>query len=140
MKKCFFCDAINLNDGQIIQQSDNFIARFDDFPVNPGHLQIYPKKHIVSFFDLNEAEQTEMSALLHKVKKVVDVEFSPDAYNIGINDGREAGRTQDHLHLHLIPRYKKDVPNPEGGIRNILPHKAEYISKAKSMRSRKEYV
>ncbi len=49
-----------------------------------------------------------------------------DAFNIGINDGRSAGRTIDHLHIQVIPRYKGDVSNPTGGIRNVIPSKANY--------------
>ena len=50
----------------------------------------------------------------------------PDAYTIGNNDGREAGRSIDHLHIILLPRYKGDVENPRGGIRNVIPGRANY--------------
>ncbi len=50
----------------------------------------------------------------------------PDAYTIGNNDGREAGRSIDHLHVILLPRYKGDVENPSGGIRNVIPSRANY--------------
>ena len=51
----------------------------------------------------------------------------PDAYNQGINDGRAAGRTIDHFHWHIIPRYKDDVKDPVGGIRNIIPKMGNYL-------------
>lgn len=50
----------------------------------------------------------------------------PNAYTIGNNDGREAGRSIDHLHVILLPRYKGDVENPKGGIRNVIPDRANY--------------
>lgn len=50
----------------------------------------------------------------------------PNAYTIGNNDGREAGRSIDHLHIILLPRYKGDVENPKGGIRNVIPDRANY--------------
>jgi histidine triad (HIT) family protein len=50
----------------------------------------------------------------------------PDAYTVGNNDGREAGRSIDHLHLILLPRYRGDVENPRGGIRNVIPSRAHY--------------
>jgi diadenosine tetraphosphate (Ap4A) HIT family hydrolase len=50
----------------------------------------------------------------------------PNAYTIGNNDGREAGRSIDHLHVILLPRYKGDVENPRGGIRNVIPGRANY--------------
>ncbi len=64
-------------------------------------------------------------ALLH-AKAELDKDLSPDGYNIGINDGLAAGQTILHLHVHLIPRYKGDVPDPRGGIRWIFPDKAVY--------------
>ncbi len=53
----------------------------------------------------------------------------PDAYTIGNNDGREAGRSIDHLHVILLPRYRGDVESPSGGIRNVIPNRANYQRK-----------
>ncbi len=50
----------------------------------------------------------------------------PDAYTVGNNDGRAAGRSIDHLHVILLPRYEGDVENPRGGIRNVIPDRANY--------------
>jgi histidine triad (HIT) family protein len=50
----------------------------------------------------------------------------PDAYTVGNNDGREAGRSIDHVHVILLPRYAGDVENPRGGIRNVIPGRAHY--------------
>lgn len=50
----------------------------------------------------------------------------PDAYTIGNNDGRAAGRSIDHLHIILLPRYTGDVQDPRGGIRNVIPDRAKY--------------
>ncbi len=50
----------------------------------------------------------------------------PDAYTVGNNDGREAGRSIDHLHVILLPRFAGDVENPRGGIRNVIPDRANY--------------
>ena len=50
----------------------------------------------------------------------------PDGYNIGINEGRAAGRTIDHLHIHVIPRYFGDVKDPTGGVRNVISKLGNY--------------
>ena len=50
----------------------------------------------------------------------------PNAYTLGNNDGREAGRSIDHLHIIVLPRFKGDVENPGGGIRNVIPDRAQY--------------
>ncbi len=98
----------------------------DAFPISLGHTLIIPKRHVGSFFELAADERAELLALLDKAKTVVDKEFSPQGYNIGINDGAAAGQTVPHLHIHLIPRYQGDRPDPRGGVRWIIPEKADY--------------
>jgi diadenosine tetraphosphate (Ap4A) HIT family hydrolase len=51
---------------------------------------------------------------------------TPDAFNLGLNDGPAAGQTRPQLHFHIIPRYTGDVPDPRGGIRHVIPSKAHY--------------
>ena len=46
--------------------------------------------------------------------------------NIGVNNGVDAGQTIMHMHIHLIPRYHDDVPNPRGGVRGVIPGKQDY--------------
>jgi len=47
-------------------------------------------------------------------------------FNLGLNEGRYAGRTIDHLHFHIIPRFEGDMENPVGGVRNIFPELGNY--------------
>lgn len=98
----------------------------DTYPVSPGHTLIIPARHIGSFFALDPDERTEILALLDQAKEQLDAEFHPDAYNIGINDGIAAGQTILHAHIHLIPRYRGDCADPRGGVRWLLPAKADY--------------
>ena len=65
-------------------------------------------------------------ALLDWGKAEIEAEHRPNGYNVGINDGRAAGQTVPHLHVHLIPRYFGDVEDPRGGVRWVLPAKAKY--------------
>ena len=63
---------------------------------------------------------------LDEAKAMLDREHKPDGYNVGINNGPAAGQTVMHVHVHLIPRYAGDRPDPRGGVRWIFPEKAEY--------------
>ena len=119
---CRFCDKENQK-FKLILENDFCVARFDEFPVSKGHALIIPKKHAISFFNLTEQEVIKMFSLMREVKNVIQKEYNPDGFNIGINEGEAAGRTVHHLHIHLIPRYSGDITNPHGGIRNIFPRK-----------------
>jgi diadenosine tetraphosphate (Ap4A) HIT family hydrolase len=67
-----------------------------------------------------------MLELLEVAETMVGAVHHPDSYNIGINDGTAAGQTLPHLHIHLIPRFKGDVPDPRGGVRWVIAGKAKY--------------
>ena len=63
---------------------------------------------------------------IETVLKLPFLGSQPNAYTLGNNDGREAGRSIDHLHVIVLPRFKGDVENPGGGIRNVIPERAQY--------------
>jgi diadenosine tetraphosphate (Ap4A) HIT family hydrolase len=107
-------------------QNEQAIAMLDGFPVSKGHVLVIPKQHVASFFEISLAEQSALLDLITQAKRIIDAEHQPDAYNIGINDGSDAGQTVAHLHVHLIPRYHNDVADPRGGVRWIMPDKAVY--------------
>lgn len=120
---CPFCA---LPAERILLLADEALVIRDAFPVSPGHTLVIPRRHIGSFFELTDAERACMVELLAKAKAELDLSFQPDGFNIGINDGAAAGQTVPHLHLHLIPRYRGDAPDPHGGVRWVLPAKAKY--------------
>lgn len=99
---------------------------YDSFPVSPGHMLIIPKRHIASFFETTELEQSDLFKMLAEARELALKEHNPNGFNIGINDGAAAGQTVMHLHVHLIPRYTGDSPDPRGGVRWIFPDKAMY--------------
>ncbi|MCX7168390.1 MAG: HIT family protein [Rhodocyclales bacterium] len=122
-KPCPFC---TLPASRILGGDALAIIASDGFPVAPGHALIIPRRHIASFFETTVAERSSLLHLLDEAKAIIDAGFGPDAYNIGINDGSAAGQTVAHLHIHLIPRYAGDSPDPRGGVRWVLPEKAKY--------------
>jgi diadenosine tetraphosphate (Ap4A) HIT family hydrolase len=124
-KICLFC---NLPDNRIIASSPLALVIRDAYPVSPGHTLIIPKRHMGSFFETTTEERLELLNLLDQAQLDLLKEFDPTAFNIGINDGVAAGQTIAHVHIHLIPRYINDRPDPRGGVRWIIPDKAKYWS------------
>jgi len=121
--ECPFC---GFPPDRIVLANDHSFAIYDGFPVSPGHMLVLPKRHIASIFEGSEEEKAAMLALLSEVRELIQKEFNPDGFNVGINDGPAAGQTVMHLHIHLIPRYKGDKAYPRGGVRWIFPEKAIY--------------
>ncbi len=123
---CPFC---TLSSSQVIEENEYATLILDGFPVSPGHSLILPKRHFGSYFEATASERAALFALLDQAKNWVDKTHRPDGYNIGINDGAAAGQTVPHLHIHLIPRYDGDQGDPRGGVRCVIPAKANYWSK-----------
>jgi diadenosine tetraphosphate (Ap4A) HIT family hydrolase len=85
-----------------------------------GHMIVVPRRHVADFFEMTFNEQAAVLELLRRAKDLIQPVHSPDGYNIGVNVGLAAGQSRMHVHVHLIPRYAGDVPNPAGGIRCVL--------------------
>ena len=101
---------------------ENVLAyvRYDNNWLSRGHVLVIPKRHVASFFDMTAEEQSAVLALLAEAQRSIQKKHSPDGYNIGVNIGKAGGQSRMHVHVHLIPRYAGDVPDPRGGIRCVL--------------------
>ena len=115
---CPFCNPA-LQD--IAARNDLAYARADRFPVSRGHMLVIPFRHVASFFDATPEERTALLDLVLRVKTLVDGDYRPDGYNIGVNVGRYAGQAVMHLHFHVIPRYRGDAKGHRGGMRWVIP-------------------
>jgi diadenosine tetraphosphate (Ap4A) HIT family hydrolase len=124
-KPCTFC---TLPAPRVVGQNEHAIWIRDGFPVSPGHSLVILKRHVGSFFEVRPEERVALLELLDQAKAAAVGEFRPDGFNIGINDGAAAGQTVPHLHIHLIPRFAGDLPDPRGGVRWVIPEKADYWS------------
>jgi len=112
---CLFCKDPR---GVSLERELAYSAR-DSYPASPGHTLVIPKRHVASFFELTPEELNACMELIAEERKLLDEEFKPDGYNIGVNVGPAAGQSIFHVHIHLIPRYKGDVENPQGGVRHV---------------------
>ena len=126
---CIFCD---LKKQDIIYENDYALVSYDSYPVSKFHSLIIPKRHIKNFFDLNDKELNACNELIKKIKlKIENDDNLVEGFNLGTNAGSVAGQTIMHCHIHLIPRRRGDVENPQGGVRGVIPLKQHYLRKSK---------
>ena len=107
-------------------ENDLGFVIYDGFPVSKGHALVVPNRIYANYFDSTPEEIEALHHLVLETKKLLDAEFAPDGYNVGINCGEHAGQTVPHVHIHVIPRYSGDMENPRGGVRGVIPSKQNY--------------
>lgn len=105
------------------------LGLWDSFPVSPGHALLVPRRHTPTWFDATAAEQQELAAAVETARDAILARHRPDGFNVGMNLGAAAGQTVGHLHVHVIPRYAGDVADPRGGVRWVVPERADYWTK-----------
>jgi diadenosine tetraphosphate (Ap4A) HIT family hydrolase len=121
---CPFCEP---EKHRIWFYNDIGFVLWDAYPVSDGHALVVPKKHVASLYDLTQETQAALWRLVSETRRrLVEKEKGPDGFNIGVNDGVAAGQTVIHSHIHVIPRWNNDVPDPRGGVRWVIPEKARY--------------
>ncbi|MGD9951498.1 MAG: HIT family protein [Burkholderiales bacterium] len=122
MAECIFCRPQR----EILIENDWAIAVYDSFPVSPGHALVLPRRHAVTIWDLEPVDYEGCFRLVRELQPVLAARHLPDGFNVGVNCGEAAGQSVWHAHIHVIPRYRGDNPNPRGGVRNVIPRKAAY--------------
>jgi diadenosine tetraphosphate (Ap4A) HIT family hydrolase len=115
MTTCELCSP-----SQVVLEHALAYVRYDSNSLSRGHVLVIPRRHVADFFDMTPVEQAAVLELLNRAQALIKQKHSPDGFNIGVNVGKAAGQNRMHVHVHLIPRYKGDVPDPSGGIRCVL--------------------
>ena len=109
---CILC-LIKDHSSKIVDLSiyrDNlFIIVVNLYPYNPGHLLIFPLRHIEDIREYTDKEEERLTGLTKYVINILDEAYSPSGYNIGYNMGLTAGASIRHLHLHVIPRFPREI-------------------------------
>ena len=130
---CIFCKIINKEiPSKMIYEDNDFYAMLDIAPATKGHVLILPKEHAATMLELSD---DKLSKILVLAKKIIDAMKKVHGftdYNIIQNNGRLAGQTVDHYHLHLIPRYSVDevsLWNPHDNDPSVTEELAETVRK-----------
>lgn len=93
----------------VAAETESFMVALNLYPYNPGHVLISPKRHVLDLRELGEAESLELDRLTRRTLDVLEGLYEPSGFNIGYNMGYAAGASIDHLHLHVIPRYPREI-------------------------------
>lgn len=113
---------------RVLATDDLFAVISDKFPVSPGHTLIIPRRPLTRFRELTPSEKSRLLEWVEWAQERLQQTLtpSPEAFNLGVNDGKAAGQTMPQFHFHVIPRFGGDVPDARGGLRWIIPGKARY--------------
>lgn len=113
---------------RVLASDDLFAVVSDKFPISPGHTLIIPRRPRTRFQELNAAEKSRLLEWVEWTQERLQQSLSPapEAFNLGVNDGKAAGQTMPQFHFHVIPRHTGDVADPRGGVRWVIPAKAKY--------------
>lgn len=123
-KDCLFCE---IPAERVIAENELFYAIKDGYPVTDGHMLFIPKRHVETYFELYQPELNSLNILMAEVKiQLSKNDGTITGFNIGVNNGADAGQTIFHCHIHLIPRRKGDMADPRGGVRGVIPEKMKY--------------
>ena len=96
-------------DKLVVAETENFMVALNLYPYNPGHVLIYPKRHVLDLRELSLDESAELDRMTRRSLGALESVYHPGGYNIGYNMGYAAGASIEHLHLHVIPRYPREI-------------------------------
>ncbi len=122
MKKCPFCDRNTLKQHEVLYEDDINLVFFSSQPVTLGHTLVIPKKHVKSLFALADKDMDKLFETVKKTARTIHKVLKPAGLYIGTNYGRVAGQVIDHLHVHVIPRYKGDFTFLQIVGKNLSPY------------------
>lgn len=113
-QKCIFCEMINEDLSQdeknlIVYRGNKIFIVMNKYPYNNGHVMLVPYRHITRFTELDNDEIIEIFDLLKRLESCYQKTMSPHGFNLGINIGIDAGAGYEHLHFHLVPRWRGDT-------------------------------
>jgi ATP adenylyltransferase len=101
------------------------------YPYNPGHLLVFPARHVIDIRDLTQEERESMESTIQHTLNILDDCYHPEGYNIGCNMGLAAGASIEHLHYHIIPRYYREI-----GIAELIAGKRVLVENPVETRER----
>lgn len=111
-----------------------FRAIYNVAPILPGHVLVVPRRHVASLMELDEHEMGGFFSFARRVTRFVQSEFKASGFDWSLQEGVEAGQSVAHLHLHVIPRHKGDLPDPGDWYPRLVASRSARIDDAERPR------
>ena len=105
--ECPFCSE-EIIEKQKIYETDSEYIIYSIRPANKGQCLVIPKRHVQNIRELSESEAGSLMKTVRLVSITLKHHLKPDAFNYGFNEGAYSGQTVEHLHFHILPRFKGD--------------------------------
>ena len=135
---CLFCKIIKKEiPAEIVYEDEWNLAILDINPRAPGHTMVIPKVHSQTILDLPEKDLGLLFEAVKKVSLLIKKSLQPEGFTIGINHGKISGQVIDHLHVHIVPRFKDDGGSSVHSVVNNPPKKSLAEIKNKLVKANK---
>ena len=136
---CLFCGIAKKEiPAEIIYEDEKTLAILDTNPRAPRHTMVLSKTHSETILDLPENEVGPLFSAVKKITGLIQKSLNPEGFTIGINHGKISGQVIDHLHIHIIPRFKNDGGSSIHSVVNNPPKESLKEIKNK-IKSQSEY-
>ena len=109
MHDCVFCGIIaGRIPATVVHEDEHTLAFMDIGQVNPGHVLVAVKAHAESLYALDDTQAAAVARASLRVARAIRAAFEPDGLSVYQANGRPAGQTVLHYHVHLLPRHAGD--------------------------------
>jgi ATP adenylyltransferase len=111
-KSCIFCQKLRKREDEaslVVYRGKRTLVVMNKFPYNNGHLMVVPRRHCADLGGLSPDEFQELFQVMRVSTQVLKKALCPHGFNIGFNLGKAGGAGEEHLHLHIVPRWIGDT-------------------------------
>jgi histidine triad (HIT) family protein len=109
MSDCVFCRIVARQiPATVVHEDEHTLAFMDLGQVNPGHVLVTLKAHIENIFGLEASQAAAIAASASRIARAIRQAFAPDGLSVYQANGKAAGQTVFHYHVHLVPRHEGD--------------------------------
>jgi ATP adenylyltransferase len=114
-----------------VYRDELVLATVNLYPYNPGHIMLFPSRHIEDMREYTSEEERRIPSIMRHLLNALDRTHRPSGYNIGCNMGTHAGASITHLHVHIIPRYPREI-----GIADLIAGKRVLVEDPRTTKRR----